>query len=175
VTEITERAMVSRAAFYRNHWSKYDLVEQIFSDAMADLTPGDDARPLEQRSTEFFEHVAAYDRLYRALLGAHGSPWFAIKMRSTLAQRITEHVSTSEPTPTTRARTTPGLMPTIIAGMFVEAIIWWLAQEPRPPANEIADRASRLALAIADEASTWPAAVPARGRPARALATPTRR
>ena len=31
VGEITERAMVSRAAFYRNYQDKYDLVEQIFT------------------------------------------------------------------------------------------------------------------------------------------------
>lgn len=44
--------------------------------------------------------------------------------------------------------------------MFVETIIWWLAQEPRPPANEIADQAGRLPLAIAHEVSPWPTAVP---------------
>jgi AcrR family transcriptional regulator len=30
VGELTERAMVSRAAFYRSYQDKYDLVEQIF-------------------------------------------------------------------------------------------------------------------------------------------------
>ena len=37
VGEITERAMVSRAAFYRNYQDKYDLVEQIFEEAMSRL------------------------------------------------------------------------------------------------------------------------------------------
>ena len=37
VGEITERAMVSRAAFYRNYRDKYDLVEQIFAEAMQAL------------------------------------------------------------------------------------------------------------------------------------------
>ena len=37
VQELTERAMVSRAAFYRNYQDKYDLVEQIFTEAMEDL------------------------------------------------------------------------------------------------------------------------------------------
>jgi AcrR family transcriptional regulator len=156
VTEISERAMVSRATFYRNHWSKYDLVEQIFNDAMTELAPGEDTRPLEQRSTEFFEHVADYSRLYTALLGTRGSPWFANKMRSTLAQRITEHLNTSQTPATASTRARPGLMPTLIAGMYVETVIWWVAQEPRPPTSEIADQASRLALAIAEEASAWP-------------------
>ena len=37
VGEIAERAMVSRAAFYRNYKDKYDLVEQIFAEAMQAL------------------------------------------------------------------------------------------------------------------------------------------
>jgi AcrR family transcriptional regulator len=69
VKAITERAMVSRAAFYRAHWSKYDLVQQIFDEAMDTLSstlPEDpDATPRE-RWAGFFGHVARYDRLYRA-------------------------------------------------------------------------------------------------------------
>src|SRR5579864_563044 len=35
VGEIAERAMVSRAAFYRYYQDKYDLVEQIFEEMVA--------------------------------------------------------------------------------------------------------------------------------------------
>ena len=38
VSEIIQRAMVSRTAFYRNYQDKYDLVEQIFEDEMHILT-----------------------------------------------------------------------------------------------------------------------------------------
>src|SRR5256885_5402547 len=37
IGELTSRAMVSRAAFYRNYQDKYDLVEQIFEEAMSAL------------------------------------------------------------------------------------------------------------------------------------------
>src|SRR2546426_7201663 len=37
VGELTKRALVSRAAFYRNYQDKYDLVEQIFEEAMSAL------------------------------------------------------------------------------------------------------------------------------------------
>jgi AcrR family transcriptional regulator len=36
VGELTSRAMVSRAAFYRNYRDKYDLVEQVFDEALAE-------------------------------------------------------------------------------------------------------------------------------------------
>src|SRR5215217_6580794 len=84
VGEITERAMVSRAAFYRNYQDKYDLVERIFDEAMQALfdavkEPGTEHPP--QIWIKFFEHVAEYERLYHALLGRKGSPWFVMKMR----------------------------------------------------------------------------------------------
>src|SRR5215831_12508530 len=83
VGELTERAMVSRAAFYRNYQDKYDLVEQIFVEAMNALLSavgeiGTDHPP--EVWVTFFEHIAEYARLYRALLGIKGSPWFARKM-----------------------------------------------------------------------------------------------
>ena len=37
IGELTERAMVSRAAFYRNYQDKYALVEQSFDEAMSDV------------------------------------------------------------------------------------------------------------------------------------------
>src|ERR1700694_229887 len=93
VGEITERAMVSRAAFYRNYQDKYDLVEQIFEEAMSALLKA--VRDLGQEHppeiwVTFFEHIARYERLYRALLGRKGSPWFVRKMRADLSGLINE-------------------------------------------------------------------------------------
>src|SRR5579884_3382091 len=79
VGELTARAMVSRAAFYRNYRDKYDLVEQIFAEAMSALVAAVGELGQEHPAATwvaFFEHIAAYDRLYRALLGRQGSPWF---------------------------------------------------------------------------------------------------
>src|SRR5215510_13747459 len=91
--EITERAMVSRAAFYRNYQDKYDLVEQIFEEAMSALLAavGDLGREHPPEIwVKFFEHIAEYERLYRALLGKQGSPWFVWKMRAALAGLLKE-------------------------------------------------------------------------------------
>src|SRR6516225_10164653 len=65
IGELTERAMVSRAAFYRNYQDKYDLVEQIFAEAMSALlsTVGElgSEHPPEMW-VRFFEHIAEYER-----------------------------------------------------------------------------------------------------------------
>ena len=64
VSEITERALVSRAAFYRNYQDKYDLVEKIFDEAMGKLLSavGDlgQEHPAEIW-VAFFEHIASYE------------------------------------------------------------------------------------------------------------------
>ncbi|WP_236031652.1 TetR/AcrR family transcriptional regulator [Ktedonospora formicarum] len=94
IGEITQRAMVSRAAFYRNYQDKYDLVERIFEEEMSNLlkAAGDmgPERP-PQAWVKFFEHIAEYERFYGALLGRRGSPWFVLKMRASLADMVKEH------------------------------------------------------------------------------------
>src|SRR5215216_4149925 len=64
IGELTERAMVSRAAFYRNYQDKYDLVEQIFEEAMSALLAavGDLGREHPPEIwMRFFEHIAGYE------------------------------------------------------------------------------------------------------------------
>ena len=161
VGELTTRAMVSRAAFYRNYQDKYDLVDQIFAEAMSALLAavGDLGRdhPAEIWVT-FFEHIAEYERLYRALLGKNGSPWFVRKMRAALAGLINErgqvpHGTSAADRPVHTF--SDGLVPDLVSTLFVEAITWWLEQGRPYTPREIATRTARLASALFKEASTW--------------------
>ncbi len=161
IGELTERAMVSRAAFYRNYQDKYDLVEQIFEEAMSALfnAVGDLGRehPAEIWVT-FFEHIAHYERLYRALLGRKGSPWFARKMRASLAGLIKEggnlpHGSDASAHPVHTF--SDEFVPDLVSTMFVEAITWWLEQGRPYTPKEIATRSALLASALFKEVSTW--------------------
>jgi len=120
VGEIAERAMVSRAAFYRSYQDKYDLVEQIFEEMVATVVREIDPlrhtvisrfnahppaepwaelfgkAPEAQRTPEpyvkMFEHFAQHERLYRALLGKRGSSWFVTKMRASLTETLSERL-----------------------------------------------------------------------------------
>src|SRR5450631_3221678 len=144
IGEITERAMVSRAAFYRHYHDKYDLVEQIFEEAMSSLLNSVGSWGLEHPPeiwVKFFEHIAQYERLYRALLGRKGSPWFVRKMRASLADLVKEH----EHVPGGQhAADRPiftfsnDLVPDLVSTLFVEAITWWLEQGKPSPPREIA-------------------------------------
>jgi AcrR family transcriptional regulator len=161
IGELTERAMVSRAAFYRNYQDKYDLVEQIFEEAMSNLLNAVGELGREHPAevwVKFFEHIAEYDRLYRALLGKKGSPWFARKMRASLTDLIKEsgHLPHKPGTADRHVHLfSDELVPDLVSTMFVEAITWWLEQEKPCSPKEIATRSALLAAALFKEASTW--------------------
>jgi AcrR family transcriptional regulator len=161
IGELTERAMVSRGAFYRHYQDKYDLVEQIFEEAMSALLGAlAELGPEHPPSVwvQFFEHIAQYDRLYRALLGRSGSPWFVRKMRASLVDLIKErgHFPRRPNASAPPAHSfSDELVPDLVSAMLVEAITWWLEHgQPYTP-QEIATRSSLLASALFKEAGTW--------------------
>jgi AcrR family transcriptional regulator len=161
VGEIAERAMVSRAAFYRNYQDKYDLVEQIFAEAMQalfDAVSEAGTAHSPEIWVRFFEHIAEYERLYRALLGRKGSPWFVLKMRASLVDLIKEFGRLSpqwQPAAPHIYPMSDEFIPDLIATMLVEAVTWWLEQGKPYPPQEIARRSVLLAGAIFKETSTW--------------------
>src|SRR5260221_12749643 len=161
IGELTERAMVSRAAFYRTYQDKYDLVEQIFEEAMSALLGAIGELGREHPPeiwVKFFEHIAEYERLYRALLGTKGSPWFARTMRASLAMLVKqhEHVPSGSHTDDWPALTFPDtFVPDLVSTRLVEAVTCWLEQgRPYTPA-EIARRCALLASALFKEVSAW--------------------
>src|SRR5215470_8276737 len=154
IGELTERAMVSRAAFYRHYQDKYDLVEQIFEEAMSALlgAVGDLGREHPTSIwVKFFEHIAEYERLYRALLGRKGSPWFARKMRARLSDLVKErgHLPHGPNASSRHVHTfSDELVPDLVSTMFVEAITWWLEEGKPCTPREIATRSALLASAL---------------------------
>ncbi|GLV54833.1 hypothetical protein KDH_17290 [Dictyobacter sp. S3.2.2.5] len=166
VGELTERAMVSRAAFYRHYQDKYDLVEQIFDEAMNTLFHAIGEFGREHPTdvwVRFFEQIARYDRLYRALLGKKGSPWFAQKMRARLAELIQQHGSLEEAPEAADSKHAAQMahpfpdtfVPDLVAAMLVEAITWWLEQGQAYTPGKMATRIAVLASAVFREAGTW--------------------
>jgi AcrR family transcriptional regulator len=161
IGEITGQALVSRAAFYRNYQDKYDLVEQIFAEAMNALMHA--VGELGQRHpaeiwVAFFEHIAAYEKLYRSLLGQKGSPWFVRKMRAALLELIALRGSLPHwPDAALHHAHTfaDSFVPDLVAAMFVESITWWLEHGRPYTPREIATRTGLLAAAIFTEASAW--------------------
>lgn len=161
VSEIIEQAMVSRTAFYRHYQDKYDLVEQIFEEAMSALLQavGDLGREHPTASwVMFFEHIAEYERLYRVLLGRQGSPWFARNMRTALSELVKERGRLPHGLDADRlcAHTfADAFVPDLVSALVVDAITWWLEQGRPYSPEEIATKTALLVSALFNEASTW--------------------
>lgn len=160
VSEITQRAMISRATFYRMYQDKYDLVEKIFSEAMQALL--DTVSEINHEHPprvwgRFFEHIGEYERLYRVLLGKNGSPWFVAKMRVSITELIKgyEQYSPLQDIARSRDPLLSEYVRDIISTLLVETITWWLENNRPFPPKEIALRCASLSSAIFIETSSW--------------------
>src|SRR6266700_5590908 len=158
VGEIAERAMVSRAGFYRYYQDKYDLVEQLFEEAVQAMMNevGEEAhtvRSSEETPTvpeawvKFFKHLAQYQRLYRVLLGRASGAWFVAKMRMALTEVLSRRVQ--QPSSCVQhgkqvAIAYDRLAPELSASLLIEIITRWLEQSQPEAPRAIALRSSLL-------------------------------
>jgi AcrR family transcriptional regulator len=144
VGDIAERAMINRATFYRHYQDKYDLVARIFEEAtnhlLEDIKPfNKDINPAEKEENlieiwnQLFEHVAEHGRLYRAMLGKNGSPWFAARMREHIIKLILERERMWEyqagPRPQIGPAMPQELPATQLSHVLIGTIVWWLESE----------------------------------------------
>jgi hypothetical protein len=109
---------------------------------------------------KLFEHFTVYERLYRTLLGEKGSPWFQAKMRACLAEVVGERVAGLRFAPNQRylreqRAFASGFVPTLVAGLLVDAITWWFEQEQPDPPQQIALSCYNLMLSTLKEANRW--------------------
>lgn len=144
VGDIAERAMINRATFYRHYQDKYDLVAKIFEEAAnhlveemkplrQDSDPGEKEENLREVWNQLFEHVAEHARLYRAMLGKNGSPWFATRMREHIIRLILESERRWEQQAGPRSPIDPAMpkaLPVMqISHVLIGTIAWWLESE----------------------------------------------
>lgn len=144
VGDITERAMINRATFYRHYQDKYDLVAKIFEEAANRLVEHmkplrKDSDPVEKEENlleiwhQFFEHVAEHARLYRAMLGKNGSPWFAARMREHTIKLMLERERQQEQQGGPRHQldaAMPEELPVMqLSHVLIGTIVWWLESE----------------------------------------------
>ncbi|HEX4207227.1 MAG TPA: TetR/AcrR family transcriptional regulator [Ktedonobacteraceae bacterium] len=143
VGDIAERAMINRATFYRHYQDKYDLVAKIFEETANYLV--EHMKPFHKGSghmdtehppeiwIQFFEHVAEYARLYGAMLGKNGSPWFAARMREHIIKLMLEQERGWKQPVELRQQIDPTMPEALPAMQFshvlIGTIVWWLESE----------------------------------------------
>ncbi|HUI88837.1 MAG TPA: TetR/AcrR family transcriptional regulator [Anaerolineales bacterium] len=141
VGDIAKHAKVNRATFYRHYQDKYDLVEKIFQQAIHVLRselgpPGGEALNTDpqnppERWVRLFEHFLENERLYRALLGSHGSSWFVARMRDQINELVEEREQLRDDIAAQKKKPRQTKMPmkvaiTLVSTLFVHTVAWWL-------------------------------------------------
>jgi AcrR family transcriptional regulator len=158
VGDIAERAMINRATFYRHYQDKYDLVARIFEETTNHLV--ENMKPLRKDTTQsagppeiwiqIFEHVAAYARLYRAMLGKNGSPWFAARMREHVIRLILENERQWKQQVEPKHQIDPAMpeaLPVVqLSHVLIGTIVWWLESEKRYTPGQMAAWFHRFAF-----------------------------
>ncbi len=160
VGDIAERAMINRATFYRHYQDKYDLVAKIFEDTAKQLL--ENTAPIKKDASHFlnteppeiwvqvFQHVAEHARLYRAMLGRNGSPWFAERIREQMMMLILDRSHAFDDQSQFKRQIDPALpdeLPAMqFAHVFTGTIVWWLESEQRYTPKQIASWFYRFAI-----------------------------
>ena len=175
VGDIGERAMINRATFYRHYQDKYDLVAKIFEEAVNHMV--EDMKPLHKDSdpgekveiwNQFFEHVEEHARLYRAMLGNNGSPWFAARMREHIIKLILEREKRWKHPVETRQSidtTMPSELPVMqLSHVLIGTIVWWLESEKNYTPRQVATWFHRFAFSGYLSARGYEAPLPGKDR-----------
>ena len=160
VGDIAERAMINRATFYRHYQDKYDLVAKIFEETANELVENmqpvhKDTGHMETENPpeiwiQVFEHVAEHDRLYRAMLGKNGSPWFAARMREHTIKLMLEQerrwkhqVEPGQPIDPAMPQELPVMQ---LSHVLIGTIVWWLESEKSYTPRQMATWFHRFAF-----------------------------
>lgn len=155
VGDIAERAMVNRTTFYLHYQDKYDLVTSIFREAIDELSqsltmpqegPGrvDPEHP-PQMWVKLFEHFATHARMYRAMLGKRGSPWFLAHLCEYITNLAQKRLEASRQ-PSNRYRMPSEIAIAAVSNVFIGMVTWWLEGEQQRTPEQMATWFLRFTL-----------------------------
>ena len=143
IRDITERADVGYATFFRHYASKDDLMLDVFEDIVRDLEAlaGAHGTPFFQSEGRvIFEHVRAQPALYRSVLD---SLVFTRKLKTVLAEHVRRQMARHRPPPT-RDKMLRDIAVNHMLTALVGLLEWWLAHACQPPAEKMAEIYERL-------------------------------
>ncbi|GEM31001.1 hypothetical protein NN3_20080 [Nocardia neocaledoniensis NBRC 108232] len=150
ISDITQRAGVSRSTFYDHYTDKEtllaDAIERQALDAGVSLRAGglDEGLPDQPPPflVDYLQHIYDHAQLYRNVLGAHGSAAVHARLGQSFAiilvegiGLLDEHTTTPAPTP---APVPAAVDAAALAGAMLAVIAYWLDQLPHTPTPDVA-------------------------------------
>lgn len=153
VRDITEYAGVNRATFYRHYQDKFDLLDQYAQEVYQLLdvpteaespmgSEPDDAEKSVAGVVKMFEHIRAYAKFYRVMLGKHGDPAFAGKIQRYIQKRMRESLLEA-----VGEKPMMELYLSYVSSGSVGVVLWWLEHDLPYSPSEMAAVSVRLSVA----------------------------
>jgi AcrR family transcriptional regulator len=140
VRDITERAMVNRATFYRHYEDKYDLLthyieelSELIDSNEGGTSPGD--QPLPSLDTppsglaKLLRHMQANADFYRVMLGKQGDPTFCAQSFRNYIEQGYRRILSSQAPKSDPSRPPIDLTVNYLIHAGIGAIVWWLEND----------------------------------------------
>ncbi|MDF2492523.1 MAG: transcriptional regulator, TetR family [Microbacterium sp.] len=136
IADIVERAGVNRSSFYQHYADKDILLAEALQSEVAGVSdtlrtsPPTDGSTIPDELYLYLAHIAENAAVYRRVLGDHGSPLVAARLRAQIEHIVRDAVPVAKPD------AFPGLPLDIVAGGIAGSAFGvlsaWLARDPLP-------------------------------------------
>lgn len=151
VSDITERAEVNRATFYRHYQDKFDLLDQYAQEVYQLLDTADADSPIGSKIVasetsglvKLFEHIRTHAKFYRVMLSKDGDPGFAEKIRHYIQKRLRQSLPDE-----LSGKLSADLYLSYVSSASVGVVLWWLEHDI--PYSPIDMAALCIRLSVAD-------------------------
>jgi AcrR family transcriptional regulator len=154
VADIVERAGVNRSSFYQHYADKEVLLAEALESEVAGVSdtirtsPPTDGTTIPRELYLYLAHIADNAAVYRRVLGDHGSPLVAARLRGQIEHIVRDAVPAANPD------AFPGLPLDIvaagIAGSAFGVLTAWLARDPLPDVDTAAEWLWRVLIGPAE-------------------------
>jgi AcrR family transcriptional regulator len=157
VRDITERAMVNRATFYRHYEDKYDLLRQYMEALSGMIDSQDEASSAEDgnRSADSLpaglvnlcRHIQANREFYRVMLGSQGDPAFCAQSFRDFIERGLRRMLSNQAPQSDSGRPPVDLTVSYLLSAGIGAMVWWLEQEQPCSPEQMAEWLYQFSMA----------------------------
>jgi len=145
IRDITDRADIGYATFFRHYYGKDDLMLEILTNIITELESLSDKhgeKYFEQEGYLIFEHVSKNRPLYRSILDSHT---FTKKLREHLKKMVQTHLSSHA-----QQISQPAIPIEIAAQHMVSSLLglidWWINQKQPYSIDQMATIYERLII-----------------------------
>jgi AcrR family transcriptional regulator len=158
VRDITERAMVNRATFYRHYEDKYDLLghymeelsEMIDSEERENSSPSQSLPSLDTPPAglaKLLRHMQANADFYRVMLGKQGDPTFCAQSFRDYIEQGYRRILSSQGIQSDASLLPIELTVNYLLYAGIGAIVWWLENDNRYSPEQMANWLYQLSMA----------------------------